>query len=120
MAETFPLMNVGQVNFDDRLLDRLQRVEKSDRGVAVGAGIDHDAGKAGARFLYPVDQLTFMIALPAIGLQPQLAGMSAAGCLDIRQRVMAIDLRLAGSQQIEVGAVEDEDGFGHAVWGRVR
>src|SRR5579859_3842769 len=120
MAETLPLMNVGQVNFDDRLPDGLERIEKSDRGMAVGAGIDHDSGKAGPRFLYPVDQLTFMIALPAIDLQPQAGGMRAASRFDIRQRVMAIDLRLAGSQQIEVGAVDNEDLFGHALWGRVR
>ena len=29
--------------------------------------------------------------------------------VDVDQRVMAVDLRLAGAEQVEVGAVQDED-----------
>ena len=39
-------------------------------------------------------------------------GLGDGGVLDVGEGCAAVDLRLAGSKEVEVGAVEEEDLFG--------
>ncbi len=60
-------MRIGEVNLDDRLIERLKRIIERDRGVAVGGGVDDDAAAASARFLDPVDQFALVVGLAEDG-----------------------------------------------------
>ena len=74
-----------------------------DRGVRIAAGIDDDAGRLlGMGLVDEVDQFAFAVGLPAIGVQAELRGGVRAELLDVGERGVAIGLRLAGPQQVEV------------------
>jgi hypothetical protein len=82
--------------------------------VAVAGRVDDDAGHLAARLLDPVDQLALMVGLAKLQPEAQLAGAPSAGFLDIRQAGAAVDLRLAGAEQVQIGSVEDENRRGFA------
>src|SRR5262245_17886207 len=81
MTKRLAPVNVGEVHFDRRLLRNLQGVQQRDRGVAVGAGIDDDAGRAIARFLDPGDELTLQVRLPEIDREAELRRSARAHLL---------------------------------------
>jgi hypothetical protein len=57
-------MYVGKMHFHDRQgLNRLDGIEKGNRGVGVGGGIDDDAGGLVGGLVDPVDQNALMIGL---------------------------------------------------------
>ena len=82
-------------------------VVNSDRGVAVGAWIDDDAGGLVASFLDPVDEVALMVRLAEIDLEPKGRTCLLAIVGDGGKRLAAIDPRLALAKRFEVGAVED-------------
>ena len=94
MAEGFARMDVGEMHLGDgERRDRAHRVVDGDRGVAVGAGIDDDAGRLLAGLLDPVDEVALMVRLPEIDRKPEPgAGLLAIG-LDVGERLAAIDSR---------------------------
>ena len=47
-------------------------------------------------------------------VEPALLGARAAHLLDLLERGRAVDVRLARAEQVEVGAVQDQDRFAHA------
>src|SRR5437867_2301492 len=74
-----------------------------------GAGIEDNAVRGLARLVDPVDELPLVIVLPEIHREIEGGAGFQAGFLDIRQRLVAIDLRLAQAEQIEVRPVEDQN-----------
>ena len=95
MAEFLALVDVGNVHFDDRPVEGVQRVEDGDGGVGEGGGVDDDAGGASAASMNPVDDLVFAVALAELDREPEFGSDAAAVRLDVGQRLAAIDLRLA-------------------------
>src|ERR1700722_17282628 len=80
-----------------------------------GGGIDDDAGGALASAVNPVDKLIFAIALMKLDRKPKFAANAAAVRLDVGQGLPAVDLRLPLAEQIEIGAVQDNDDRIHAI-----
>ena len=109
MAEVLALVDVGNVHFDDRPVEGVERVEDGDGSVGEGGGVDDDAGGASAASMDPVDDLVFAVALAELDLEPELGPYAAAVRLDVGQRLAAVNLRLALAEQIEIGAVQDGD-----------
>src|SRR3546814_3475741 len=98
------------MQLDDRAGEHLQRIENGNRREGKGGRIDDDAGGAGiGRLVDPADDLALGIRL----VEPHrpLAGRLAAHLPDFSQRGLAVDLRLALAEPVEVGPVEDEQGF---------
>ena len=93
----------------------VERVEDGDRSVGESGGIDDDAGRALAGAMNEVDDLVFAIALLELDRKPEFLADAAAIRLDIGERLAAVDLRLALAEQIEIGAVEDNDDRVHAI-----
>ena len=54
-----------------------------------------------------LDQLAFMIGLPEDNLQAEVFGAFGTGRLNVRKGRLAINLRLACSQKIEIGPIQD-------------
>ena len=80
-----------------------------DRGVGEGGRIDDDSGRALAAAMNPFDDLVLAIALMELDLEPELGPDAPAIRLDIGQRLAAVNLRLAFSQEVEIGTVQDGD-----------
>jgi hypothetical protein len=113
MAKALAGVDVADVDLDRRDFHRDQRIVERDRGVRIGPGIEDDAGSLlGMGFVDEVDQLTLPVRLPAIGLQTEFGASFRAQLLDVGKRGMAVGFGLAGSQQIEVRAVEHVNGIG--------
>ena len=109
MPESLALVHIGNMHLDDRPFEGVQRIEDGDRRVGEGGGIDDDAGGALAGAVNPVDDLVFAIALMKLDRKPKFAADAAAVRFDVGQRLAAVDLRLALAEQIEIGAVQDND-----------
>ena len=113
MPKGLAFVYVGNVNLDNHSLERIQRVENGDRRVRKCRRINHDAGGSLARFVNPVDDLVFAIALAEFDIELQLRGNFPAIVLDIPERIVTLDVRLALPQQIEIRAIENVDKAAH-------
>src|SRR5262245_46395127 len=91
----------------------MQGVEQRNRGVAIGAGIQDHSGKTARSLLNPGDHLAFAVALPTFDQEIKLDRLGAAHCLDVGKRGPAIDVWLPAPEQIEVGAVENQNVVRH-------
>src|SRR5262245_44989148 len=97
-----------------------QSVEHGDRGMRECAGIDDQSCRAGSCLLNPRHQLALVVALAKLYRKSKLGGFTLASCAHVVESLLAIDLRLAGPKQVEIGAVQDVDRFGHGgAWGCV-
>src|SRR6202021_131760 len=115
MPESFPLVHIGNVDFDDRALKGTQRIEDGDRRMGEGGGIDDDCGGAPAGAVNPVNDLVFAIALVKLDREPKFCSDAATIRFDIGKRLAAIDLGLALAEQIEIGTVQAHDDRIHAL-----
>ena len=101
-----------------------RRVADRHRGVGERGRVHQGEGGAiAARGLDAVDQHVLGVGLQALELVAGgLRALREVG-VDLREGRAAIDLRLAGAEQVEVGAVQDQQlrhrwgrGRGRAVW----
>ena len=67
------------------------------------------------RLVQPVDQRAFVVGLSEVDSEAVLASLGDTRRLDLGERGSAVNLRLARAEQVEVRAVEDEEGGGHRV-----
>src|SRR5215469_12606612 len=51
-----------------------------------------------------------MIALPEIDLEAECRSAGGAPFLDVAERVVAVDRRVAHPEQVQIGAVQNKDG----------
>ncbi len=115
MPKPFACRRVGQVNFDYRHVDGLDRIEQGYRRVCIRSGVQqHRLGARGVRLVQPVDQYAFMIGLTEVDDEADLARLLFQHCGNIGQGGRTVNLWLTRAEQVEVGAVEDEDNIGHA------
>ena len=108
MAKLLARMHIRQVQLDGRHLGGADGVHQRQRGVGVGAGIEDDAVLGTAGGVDRIDQRAFVVALREIKRHAERFGMGAAHRLDVGDGGAAIDLGLAQAEQVEVGAIEDE------------
>src|SRR5262249_9599049 len=65
------------------------------------------------RLVDPVDDLEFRIALPELDRKVELRRKGSALSLNIGERLVPIDVRLALAEKIQVRTVENVDGATH-------
>ena len=97
------------MNLDGRYPDCRNRIPQRNAGMGVGCGIDDNHIKLSLCLLDPTHQFAFLIGLAKINPYGLLRGPFAYFCLDIGQSGVAINLRLALSQQIQIRSVQEED-----------
>ena len=102
-------MHVRDVDLDDRPDDRGEGVTDGHGGVRPPAGVDDHPGRGAAHLVDRVDEDALVVGLPEVEVVPQLVGPLPAQCLHVGERLVAVDLGLALTEQVEVGPVEDHD-----------
>ena len=100
------------MHFQNRPVKGFQRVQQGHRSMAIGAGINNNRSCFSARLMHPFQQGAFMIGLAEIDFAISRSRRPAF-CLYICQRFRTVDLRLTLAQQVQIGAVQDEDKMRH-------
>ncbi|MNN21224.1 hypothetical protein D3C81_1345360 [compost metagenome] len=80
--------------------------------------VDQDeSGSIATRDLHAIHQHMLGVGLQVLDLMPCLLRLCCQCRVDLRQRGVAIDIRLTGAQQVQIGAMEDQQ-FCHDPTGR--
>src|SRR6266404_9066511 len=113
VAEFLALVDVRDVNFDDRRFEGIQRVEDRNRRMRECGRIDHDATCNFPCLVNPVDDLVFTVRLVKAKVKSKLSGDLAAIGLDSGKSFVTVDVGLAFAEQIQVGTVQHVDDTVH-------
>src|SRR5690554_6762191 len=99
---------------DKRNADGGQRVSQGDTGMGVGRGIDDDEiGLVLAGSLNPINELTFVITLKCGQRGTIFSSKLRQMLIDIGPCLPSVHLWLARAEQIQIGAVQNEDVLRH-------
>ena len=116
VAELLALMHVGDMYLDYGRWHGLDGIVQRDARVRICSGIEDDAVDIEAYGVNAVDEVALVVALVVAYLH---AGALAAQLREVvLERAVAIDLRFAAAQQVEVGAVNDFYSF-HSMEGNL-
>ena len=107
VTERLALMHIGDMNLDDRALQRADAIVERHTCVGIGTRIENDAVVAfeEAHLLHLVDELTLNITLETGNLDTGELGLQRRQVA--LKRLIAIDTRFALSQQIEVRTIDN-------------
>jgi hypothetical protein len=101
--------SIAQVNFDEGNLNRQKSISQGDAGMRVATGIqDDEFDLIGGGPLDPVDKFVFCVALKAIEIVSKVLGNLSATVLDVCQGSRAINVRFARSEQVQIGAINEQ------------
>lgn len=93
-----------------RHADRPDRIVKRDRGVGIATGIQQNGlCSLQIRLVQPVDQHAFVVGLAAFDAQAKVRRLRCQPCMNVIERVIAINFRFARAEQVEIGAGQDID-----------
>src|SRR5664280_970304 len=95
------------MNLHERPTDPLESVAQGNAGMGQASGIDDRPVKVA--LVESVDECAFVVRLKGVDLESKLGAALPESLFDLREGGVAVDLRFARAQQIQVGAVEDED-----------
>src|SRR5690606_14505079 len=109
MTEALTLIDIGDVNFDHRHIERRQRVMDGNRGVRISARIEDEAARLLPCLMDPVHKLALMVGLAADNGKAQRLRPRGYLLLDIGKRGRAVNMRLAQAEQVQVRPVEHMD-----------
>lgn len=110
LPKALPPMDVAQVNLHEGERRGQQRVPQGDGSVGVGSGIDQDAiNLLGDCRLNAVHQSPLMVALDALETDAPLLSPGHQLSVNLYQGGPSINTGLTGSQQIQVGSMENQD-----------
>jgi len=111
VAERLAGMDVAQVDFDGRDADGRDGVAQRVGVVGERAGVDHDAVGPPAGVVDRVHQRALVVGLQDTQRCSALRRDVFQPRVDLRQRDRAIHARFTRAEEVEIGAVEDEDAF---------
>jgi hypothetical protein len=113
VAERLPSVDVRQVRLDDDEAGTGDGVAQGDAVVREGAGVEDHTVDVAAGLVQPADELALDVRLEVDDGDVSLGGVDPEVGDDVGQRVVAVDLRLPGSEEVEVRSVEDENSSRH-------
>ena len=99
--------HVAQMDLYDWCADGSDGVKQSDTGVGVGCRIEDDAIVTGCCVLKTVYQCALMVALKVFYFY--LWKPLSERCKAVFHRLLPIEVGFACAQEVEVGAVDDDD-----------
>ena len=114
VAKRFTRKDIADVGFNHGQTGSLDGVVKRNRGVGEGPWVEDSADGFALLAKLPigmnlVDQLTLVVALHKIHFQAQGLRGDSAQSFDIGQTGVAVLFGFTGAQEIEIGAVENEN-----------
>ncbi len=110
MTKGFAGMHIREMDLHGRNGDRRQGISQRDAGMGQTAGIDENPGNTSvASGVNPIDQLAFVVGLKGIYSDPQFPRQKVQALVHILQRVPAIDFGFTGTEQIEIGTMQNQD-----------
>jgi hypothetical protein len=98
---------------EDRPVAGVQRVEYRSGRMRKGGGVDNDSSCDLSRLMDPVDEFVFAVRLVKSQFKSEVSGHLAASGFDVSKRFVAVNVRLALAEKIEVGTIEDVDDTTH-------
>lgn len=110
MSKLLTGMDVGKMDLDGRYRDTTDGITEGNAGVRVGAGVDDQpCDPIGARLVDPIDQGALVIGLKGLDGSAVLLAEGDKLAVNLRQRRPTINLRLTGTEKIQIGAVQNEE-----------
>src|SRR5580765_4018520 len=109
VAERFPCVRVRHVHLDRREARAHDRVADRDARMREAARVEDHTVTAAASLVQGVDENALVRALERLDLATELTRKCNEARVHIFQRHAAVDFRLACSERLEVGSVQDED-----------
>ncbi len=95
------------MHLDHRHGDALDRIMNGNRRVGERPCVQqHCQRTARTGFVQPIDDMAFVVGLADIEREAQRRRLRFQPLGNIVQRVMALDMRFAAAQQVQVGAVQ--------------
>jgi hypothetical protein len=107
-------MHIRDMHLNDRELAGVQSIEDRDRRVGKGSRVDHNAARSLPRFVDPVNDLMFSVALVKLDLKLKFSANAAAIRIHIREGLIPVDRRLALPEKVQIGAIQDIDDAAHS------
>src|SRR6185312_14391394 len=102
------VLDVGQVHLHDGRLEQLERVADRVRVVRPGTGIGDDAVGPVERVVAPLDELPFVVRLPATDVAAELGAPLVDAGLELREREPAVERWIAAREHVQIHAVQDD------------
>src|SRR5713101_7464649 len=97
------------MDFECRDIDRFNRIAQSVRVVRQRPWVDHQSVHPPALSMEDIDQFPFVIALKSPKPKGELARRFAKLGIQLGERHRAVDFGLSLAQEIQVGAVQQQD-----------
>src|SRR5207245_2549844 len=108
--EALARLEVRQVNLDGGQGDRFDRVVDRDRRVRVRARIEEQAVEAVvARVADPIDDRSFVVRLLRLDAGAEMVRARGEVAVDVRERLRAVNFRLAYPEQLQVRSRDGEN-----------
>lgn len=112
-AERLARMHIAQMQLDERDRHGRERIAQRDAGMAVAARVDQDErGAVLRRRLHAVDQRVLGIGLQCRQFMAGRGRRTGQVGVDFGQGRTPVNLRLARAEQVQIGAVQNQD-LGH-------
>src|SRR5690554_3143571 len=114
VTKLLALIDIGQMHFDERNLDARQRVSYRYAGMGIRSSIDDDVLRTvSPGFLNAIDKIALVIALVNHQRGTMLGRQIFKSFIDIGQAKSTVDLGLACAEQVEIGAVQNQNALRH-------
>ena len=112
VAKEFTGMRVAQMQLDKGDRDPKQRITQGDRGVGVGPGIHQNPAHLAHGLVHTLNQGTLEIALKTVQLHPCSHSAFLQRKLNLAEGLMSVKTGLSLPQQVEVGAIQEQQAHG--------
>ena len=118
VPESFAGVDVGNMHLNGRCRYGRNRIAQGDRRMRIPTGVNDDTIDRKTQFVKFVNQFAFVVRLKIVYLHLRELLFDCFQVVD--KRAAAVDIRFAFAQQIQVGAVQNQDSFhkGRAMWQR--
>lgn len=107
-------MHIADMHLDKRNVHADQRVPQRDARMCQGPGVyDDGIDFVGSRGVDAVDERAFVVGLQVRERDREARALAGRRADDVGEGGAAVDGGLACAEEVEVGAIEYEDGFRH-------
>lgn len=113
MSERLSGVYIRDMYFDKLEVAAHQGISQANTSMGQSPRIDNHIADLASCFVYAINDGAFVIRLKVLHLYAEFAALLDCCVLDICQGRAAIDVRLPGSQKIEVWAIDQENSLGH-------